>query len=181
MQQQALLCQRESIMLQWPLWSLIITSGVKSHTLYSSPRTKNTDCIYISYYNRSRTHHGQCLHLYEIEGFWDWIWFRPAEPVYTKCALQQLYCRAIFWDTIHWSYALKLFYTNNFHLFVQTHGEQSLCFKKCCSCTHAHVLTHKAVGACSFTVESGFTAYDLMVVLLATIASFSILWCSLVK
>lgn len=50
------------------------------------------------------------------------------------------------------------------------------------TCTHtfAH-LTHQAVGARSFTVQSGFIACDLMVILLAAIASFPIPWCPLVK
>lgn len=43
------------------------------------------------------------------------------------------------------------------------------------------LLTHQAGGAHFFTVQSGFIACDLMVILLPAIASFSIPWCPVVK
>lgn len=46
--------------------------------------------------------------------------------------------------------------------------------------TYTH-LTHQAVSARSFKVQSGFIACDLMVILLAAIASFPFPWCPLVK
>lgn len=48
--------------------------------------------------------------------------------------------------------------------------------------SHAYMqLTHETVGRRTFTVQSGFIACDLMVILLAAIASFPIPWCPLVK
>lgn len=82
-----------------------------------------------------------------------------------------IHCHTIFTDTMCTLATQPCIHT----MFIQTISNCSL---------HPHTytaLTHQAVGARSFTVQSGFIACDLMVILLAAIASFPIPWCPVVK
>lgn len=121
------------------------------------------------YYNRSEMHHGQCLHLYEMEGF-EIGYASGPQNLFTQNLHFSSYTAMQFSESQStWSYAFILLYKQLILVRPDTHNSV---------CAHSHMLTRSAVGACSFTVQSGFIAYDLMVILLAAIASVSILWWS---
>lgn len=129
---------------------------------------------YISYDNVSQVHHAYCHDLYH-----------SAEFLYTQFSLQSLYSGIQFPLT---QCELQQRKPHVHTIFIQTISTCSAQTRSTMyigsKALHPHtstLLTHQAVGARSFRVQSGFIACDLMVILLAAIASFPIPWCPLVK
>lgn len=145
-----------------------------------------TRCI--SYSKARQVHHAYCHDLYHLKRQTNntgYALFTSTEFVYIQFALQWLYAALQFPLTQcaiqQCSHASTQFLSKR-HLLVRTDTQITLYIGSKAHHPHTNTqLTHQAVGARSFTVQSGFIACDLMVILLAAIASFPIPWCPVVK